>query len=405
MHERRICPLFEEKPSVIPPQAKRRPKGGGNGRRPHTGGAVPERRKKQNEREQLPTITSTKTSDMLKPYLFAIASMLFCDSMIACTTNDSATDPDWNAIPAPGKTDPPAAERTIEPSIEPAAADADTTGLRYRPGMQINVSDASFAARLDEVAEAGFEYIELKFKFSYGFERRTDAEIAATLAGMRRRIDEKNITVWSVHLPYDSTEWTNIGGAENVRRQSVDYLLRVLRLCHEQFPGCRNYVLHASKGVLKPRSASVAQARKSLEEMLPAADRYGVRLCIENLVGSLCPTPEEKGAVIDGFDNARTTFDIGHANCTGHDVVEFLKWEGTRLGTVHIHDTMFGTRNDDHRLVGQGDIARWGDVYRTLLAVNRYRGVFLFEPTDTQKAADVMATYRTILDAYRREAK
>ena len=331
--------------------------------------------------------------------------MLFCDSMIACTTNDSATVPDWNAIPRPGKTDPPAAERTIEPSIEPAAADADTTGLRYRPGMQINVSDASFAARLDEVAEAGFEYIELKFKFSYGFERRTDAEIAATLAGMRRRIEAKNITVWSVHLPYDSTEWTNIGGAESVRRQSVDYLLRVLRLCHEQFPECRNYVLHASKGVLKPRSASVAQARKSLEEMLPAADRCGVRLCIENLVGSLCPTPEEKGAVIDGFDNARTTFDIGHANCTGHDVVEFLKWEGTRLGTVHIHDTMFGTRNDDHRLVGQGDIARWGAVYRTLLAVNRYRGVFMFEPTDKQKADDVMATYRTILDAYRREAK
>lgn len=339
---------------------------------------------------------------MSKPLLLAIASLFFCNTMVACNTNAAADGPDWSAVARPGKTDPPAAEREIEPTTDLAPAGADTAGLRYRPGMQINVADATFAARLDEVAAAGFRYVELKFKFGYGFEKRTDAEIAAAFARMRRQIGEKGVAVWSVHLPYDSAEWTNIGGAENVRRQSVDYLLRVLRLCHEQFPECRNYVLHASKGVLQPRSASVAQARKSLEELLPAADRLGVRLCVENLVGSLCPTPEEKGAVIDGFDSVRTTFDIGHANCTGHDVVEFLKWEGTRLGTVHIHDTMFGTRKDDHRLVGQGDIARWGDVYRTLLIVNRYRGVFMFEPTDKQTAADVMATYRTILDAYAR---
>lgn len=336
---------------------------------------------------------------MLKPLLFAIASMLLSHSMTAC--RNSSVTPDWSSLSRPGQTGPDTAQ-TIEPSTEPAPAGSDTTGLRYRPGMQINVTDATFTARLDEVAAAGFRYVELKFKFAYGFEKRTDAEIATAFTRMRRQIEQKQIAVWSVHLPYDSTTWTNIGGAEEVRRQSVDYLLRVLRLCHDHFPECRNYVLHASKGVLQPRSESVAQARKSLGEMLPEADRCGVRLCVENLVGSLCPTPEEKGAVIAGFDSVRTTFDIGHANCTGHDVVEFLKWEGTRLGTVHIHDTMFGTNNDDHRLVGQGNIGRWGEVYRTLLADNRYRGVFMFEPSDKQKADDVMATYRTILDAYAR---
>ncbi len=331
--------------------------------------------------------------------LLMAGAMLVGGTTSSCDNDQQAAQPVW-----PSQPEKPTTEiNMITPTTELAEKDADITGLQYWPGMQINVKSTEFFnKRLEEVAAAGFKYVELKFKYSYGFEKKTDAELRSTLAGMQRKITDKGLTIWSIHLPYEDKTWTNIGGAEDIRRQSVDYILRVLNLLHEAFPGCKNYVLHASKGVLSPRSESVAQARRSLEEMIPTANEYGIRFCVENLVGSLCPTPEEKGAVLDGIENVYSTFDIGHANCTGHDVAEFLAWEGPRLGTVHIHDTIFGTNNDTHMLVGQGSISKWGEVYRTLLTVNRYRGVFMFEPTDDQSAKDVMATYQIILNAYNR---
>ncbi len=329
-----------------------------------------------------------------------LCAIFACSILISCDKEPEKIP--FIPIPDKPETENPETEATmITPTIEPAQKGEDITGLRYWPGMQINVKDnAFFDARLKEVSEAGFKYVELKFKYAYGFEKMSDSQITDALARYQRKLTDAGIEIWSVHLPYDNSKWTNIGGEETIRRQSVDYLLRVLSLMSKEFPGCRNYVLHASKGVLSPRSESVAQARKSLEEMVPAATGYGVRLCVENLVGSLCPTPEEKGAVLDGIENVYSTYDIGHANCTGHNVVEFLEWEGTRLGTVHIHDTIFGSKNDDHRLVGLGNVNKWGEVYLTLLTKNLYRGVFMFEPSDDQSAKDVMATYNLVLSSY-----
>ncbi|MEE0916077.1 MAG: hypothetical protein U0L45_06170, partial [Alistipes sp.] len=80
------------------------------------------------------------------------------------------------------------------------------------------------------------------------------------------------------------------------------------------------------------------------------------------------------------------------------------------LGTVHIHDTVYKSSNDDHRLVGDGDLAtknrEWGEVYKTMLEDNRYRGVFMFEPKDDQKAAEVMRRYNEIiLSSYKNLSK
>lgn len=288
----------------------------------------------------------------------------------------------------------------ISPTTEPGGYIADISLMRYQPGMQINVNDATFTERLNEVADAGFKYVELKFKYGYGLATKSDSEIAQTFASMQKQLKDKGISVWSVHLPYDNATWNNIGGAEDIRRQSVDHLLRVIRLCSKYFTTCRNYVAHASKGALSPRSESVSQAKKSLEEMIPAAKQLGVRICIENLVGSLCYSYAELESVCKDYPDVYYTFDIGHANCKGYDVVEFLQKEGTRLGTLHIHDTIFNSGNDSHNLVGDGDIDCWGEVYRTLLETNRYRGVFMFEPKDDQSAKDVMASYERIVSDF-----
>ena len=287
-------------------------------------------------------------------------------------------------------------EVMITPTTEVAPEGACTKGLRYYPGISIGVMMENYADYLTQIAEAGFKYIEISIAHKSGFADMTDEEALAVLTTKREQAAAVGLTVWSIHLPFESTVWTNIGGEESIRRQSIDNIMRVLRLCNQAIPECKNYVLHASKGTLDPRSESVLQARKSLAEMLPVAKEYGVRLCVENLVGSLCPTIEEMGDTIEGIEDAWVTYDIGHANCVGIDVIEFLKFIGPRLGTVHMHDTMFATRVDDHRIVGQGNVNRWGEVYKTLLEDNRYRGVFMFE-LGGNDPKEVMATYYDII--------
>ena len=347
--------------------------------------------------------------------LLAILALAF----VACGP-ESPTGPDWSKIPV--TPDEPTEEPTpetptpeepkpeepaiimIEPTTQNAPVGSDISKLQYYPGMQINVDDKTFTTRLEEVAAAGFKYVELKIKYAYGMHNRTDEQVNATFASMQQQLSDKGIIVWSIHLPYEDKNWTSISAAESIRTQSVEYILRTLRLCAANFPTCKNYVLHASKSV-SPSKTAISQAHKSLMEMDEVAKQLGVRFCVENLVGSFCYTIDDVLAVIQPFDNVYATFDIGHANCKGYDVVNFLESIGTKLGTVHIQDTKYGSGNDDHMLVGDGDLATknrpWGEVYKTLLNKNGYRGVFMFEPKDNQAAAEVMRRYTdVILESY-----
>lgn len=335
----------------------------------------------------------------MKKYILPILALL----LVACGEKSPA-GPDWGEItptpePEPDQGTEEIVVRDIEPTVELGAANENIAGLRFQPGISINIESSNFNSSLTSIAAAGFKYIEITIKQGYGIMDRTDSDVKTDLTNKLNQVKANGLTVWSIHLPFDDANYTHIAGKENVRVQSVENIMRVLRLCVETIPECKNYVLHASKGVLSPRSESVAQARKSLNQMLPEAKALGVRLCVENLVGSLCYSIEEMENTISGLNDAWVTYDIGHAHCVGIDVVQFLKAIGPRLGTVHIHDTMFGTKNDSHSLIGQGNINQWEDVYRTMLKDNRYRGVFMFELTG-KNPNTVMNSYKKIVSDY-----
>lgn len=313
-------------------------------------------------------------------------------------------EPEPEPEPNPDQPKPEIVIRNIEPTTALGAENENIEGLRFYPGISINIATSNFDTQLASIANAGFKYIEITIKDSFGARDMTDDQVKATFTARMNAVKAAGLTVWSIHLPYEDATWTNIAGKESVRVQSVNNIMRVLRLCTECFPECKNYVLHASKGVLSPRSESVNQARKSLTEMVPVATQLGVRLCVENLVGSLCYYYEELHNTIVGIDNTWVTYDIGHANCKGYDVVEFLSQIGTKLGTVHMHDTKFGSGNDSHSLLGDaslapGNIKQWDDVIHTLLETNRYRGVFMFELSG-KNPNTVMESYNRIVSEY-----
>lgn len=339
--------------------------------------------------------------------------LLLALAVVACGEPEPS-GPNWGPVPKPEPENPENPEnptpdqpkpevviRNIEPTTALGAADENVNGLRFYPGISINIASGSFDSQLTSIAMAGFKYIEITINDSYGIRNMTDDETKTKLTQRMNSVKAAGLTVWSIHLPFEDANWTNIAGKETVRVQSVNNIMRVLRLCVECFPECKNYVLHASKGVLKPREESVNQARKSLKEMVPVATQLGVRICVENLVGSLCYYYEELHNTITGIDNTWVTYDIGHANCKGYNVVEFLTQIGTKLGTVHMHDTKFGSGNDSHDLLGvpQPGITTWDDVIRTLLKTNRYRGVFMFELSG-KNPNTVMASYNKIVGEY-----
>lgn len=334
--------------------------------------------------------------------------LLLALAVVSCG-EPTPSGPDWGNIqkpepepePNPDQPKPEIVIRNIEPTTELGAANENIEGLRFYPGISINIATSNFDTHLANIANAGFKYIEITIKDSFGARDMTDDQVKATFTARMNAVKAAGLTVWSIHLPYEDATWTNIAGKESVRVQSVNNIMRVLRLCTECFPECKNYVLHASKGVLSPRSESVNQARKSLTEMVPVATQLGVRLCVENLVGSLCYYYEELHNTIVGIDNTWVTYDIGHANCKGYDVVEFLSQIGTKLGTVHMHDTKFNSGKDTHELLGepQPGITAWDDVIHTLLETNRYRGVFMFELSG-KNPNTVMASYNRIVGEY-----
>ncbi|MCF0174145.1 MAG: sugar phosphate isomerase/epimerase [Bacteroidales bacterium] len=284
----------------------------------------------------------------------------------------------------------------IAPTTALGKEGEDTKGFRYAIGYSVNILDDTIEQELQALQKAGIRYIELKFKYSggYNFQSRTDEDILSHFDTISHLLEKYEITPWSIHLPYDNASWTNPGAVdEKIRKQSEDYLLRVIRLTAIFKVKC--YVLHAGKGTIGNMSTAISQAKKTITVLKEAAKANGGRICVENLIGSLAYNWEDLQAIVSDFDDVYTTLDVGHANINMGHPSEYAKQMGTKLGTVHIDDNLGST--DNHLLPGNGNIPDWKEIYETFLNVNRYRGVFIFEPSGTsysaQEAADAYKNF------------
>ncbi len=143
----------------------------------------------------------------------------------------------------------------------------------------------------------------------------------------------------------------------------------------------------------------ISYADKSVEKaanlwlyrrLIPAAKKYGVMICLENLflymanhllAGTCCEAEEtieyidtlnaEAGEEIFGF-----CFDLGHANVCGVNVRDFIRKMGKRITLLHLHDN--DGINDMHRspmTIYQTD---WDGLIEGLRDIN-YRGPLDFE--------------------------
>jgi sugar phosphate isomerase/epimerase len=241
------------------------------------------------------------------------------------------------------------------------------------------VADRLDREHLVEIAAHGFDAIEI-FALRDHFDYR-DRRAAVALAEW---LDDTRLRLHSIHAPiagkYAGGKWQDgltIAAADEARRKhAVDEMMAALDVA-AAVP-FSTMVVHC--GVPDPYGSAADNHRgslvKSLEELSPVAQRYGVRLAIEVIPNALS-TPSALVDLIESDIDATglgICVDVGHAKLMG-DVVDAIEACSGHVITTHLHDNR--GRTDDHLVPGKG-VIDWDAATLAFQKVG-YDGVWMFE--------------------------
>ncbi len=206
---------------------------------------------------------------------------------------------------------------------------------------------------IPRLKEAGITAIEADYNF---FVSHSEEEVEKNTQLFR----QAGIQIWSVHAPFGRALGDISDLDQSSRRSAVEYHKYILERI--SLAATSVYVIHPgsfAKEEEVPRMLRVLL--HSLEELLPVAERSGVRLALENIIprspGSEC---QEVRDVVEkiGSEWLGVCFDSGHAHVAGHakEGMEILK---DLIITFHLEDTD-GVR-DMHFQPGYGTVP-WDDL-------------------------------------------
>jgi sugar phosphate isomerase/epimerase len=241
------------------------------------------------------------------------------------------------------------------------------------------VGDRLDRDHLVEIAAHGFDAIEV-FAVRSHFDYR-DRRAAVALAEW---LDDTRLRLHSMHAPiagrYAGGKWEDglsIASAEESKRKAaVSEAVATLEIAAAIPYG----VLVQHCGVPVPFAAAGDNSRtallKSLEELSPVAQQFGVKIAVEVIPNELS-TASALVELLESEIDARALgicMDVGHARMMG-DVVEAIETCSGHVIMTHLHDNR--GRTDDHLVPGKGVI----DWDGALLAFQKvgYDGVWMFE--------------------------
>jgi len=252
-------------------------------------------------------------------------------------------------------------------------------------------TDVDYEPTLDRIAEIGFTCVEFACD-RHGVEEAPLDQAPA----IRRALDERNLTATTVHAPAR----TNVLGAatEEWRTQALAVLTDALRLTGEI--GAAGLVIH---GIPNPMflpqdqdmrsfyTGMVDAMRRSVADLVPVAERAGVRILLENLpynrdlraAGGEGDYPlmhvEDLREFVEPFPPAQVGLivDVGHSWTNGRDPASEILAAGDRLWGTHLQDVDRDDPQDNHWAPLQGGLD-WPSIINALEQVN-YAGSYTFE--------------------------
>jgi sugar phosphate isomerase/epimerase len=241
------------------------------------------------------------------------------------------------------------------------------------------VADRLDRDHLVEIAAHGFDAVEV-----FGVRDHFDYRDRRAAVALAEWLDDTRLRLHSMHAPiaerYLKGAWQgglSLASADEARRRAaVDETLATLDVA----AAVPYQVLVVHGGVPVPHAAAGDNHRasliRSLEELSPVAQRYGVRIAIEVIANELS-TPSALVEVVESDIDAADLgicVDVGHARLMA-DVVDAIETCSGHIISTHLHDNR--GRGDDHLVPGRGVI----DWEAATLAFQKvgYEGVWMFE--------------------------
>lgn len=211
-----------------------------------------------------------------------------------------------------------------------------TTARIYPPEMDTT-------KRLERTAAAGFDGIELNLEPEEGLPLPLEADTARGILAHCRRL---RLRVASV---YSRAQWdTPIASPDpEIRRRGQQILLDLIHAAEALeceavlvIPGLvDSLIIRPDPRHIIPYEECWKNTRAVIDNILPAAERVAVTLCLENVSSKFIMSPLEFRRFTDMFDspNLKAYFDI--ANALNYGFPEhWIRVLGERIFRVHVKD-------------------------------------------------------------------
>lgn len=204
------------------------------------------------------------------------------------------------------------------------------------------LEDLSFALK------NGFDYYEIQ-----GLGEKFDLE--SGIIKEIKRISKNNNISLNLHamqfLPISSL-------IPGVSREALKFAEKEIILAKKV--GAKRITIHGGHKDMPSRKTAITKnfeiLIKNLKEIIKLGEKYGIKIGLENSYNPLCliRKPEDLFKVVNSVKGLGITFDIGHANTIGLDLIKFFKKVKKFVVNIHIHDN--DGKNDQHALIGKGNI-------------------------------------------------
>ncbi len=241
------------------------------------------------------------------------------------------------------------------------------------------------------IAAHGFETVEL-----FATRSHIDYHDPAALDQLAEWLSDTSLDLHSVHAPICEAmrggrwikSFSNASSDDARRRQAVAEAEAALRIA-TRIPFLY-LVLHLGLPSSEQAAANDNRpdaARRSIEDIVEAADAVGVKVAIEVIPNALSSAEVLVDLIeehLDGVD-VGVCLDYGHANLMG-DLAEAIETLSGHLWTTHVHDN--GGKRDDH-LVPYGGRIDWDAAMMETQKIG-YEGVLMLEVADTGDPVDVL---------------
>lgn len=237
---------------------------------------------------------------------------------------------------------------------------------------------------IDAIARMGFDYLEMAMDAPMAHY----SVIAANKTAIVHALKANGLGL-ICHMP---TFVSTADLTESIRQASVTEMRRSLEMAFE---------LEAAKIVLHPSMAAglgafvadriKAYAHDFLAEMVEAAQRMRLTICLENMFPRymLGVEPADLEEIFTAFPSLQLTLDTGHAHIDDRGegrMDQLVERFGGRIGHLHFSDN-HGKR-DEHLAVGQGTVDFAGLVRRlTAIGYDDTLTLEIFDQ-DRQKLVD-----------------